>query len=240
MPSLFFDLDDTLLDATGMMIDCVDAVATRFSARLSDTQLARLADVYLRANLDAWRSSTPADPRFTLESIWQLCWKRVVTELAIEIPLAELLPTYREARAAEHARLFPEAPSVLATLAARGYRLGLITNGPRELQRRKLADTGLCDHLDPILISQEVGYAKPDPRIFQEAARRAGSEPASCAMIGDMLFADISGGRASGWHAIWVRRAWPAGPGHEDPAQQDEDHRPHRVVNDLTGLLEIF
>jgi FMN phosphatase YigB (HAD superfamily) len=116
----------------------------------------------------------------------------------------------------------------------------LITNGPSDVQRRKLAQYGLTDAFDPIVISQEAGHAKPDPRIFQEAARRAGAEASACVMVGDLLFADVRGGRASGWRTVWVRRARDIGPEHARLDECAEEERPHDVVGDLNGLLDLF
>mgnify|MGYP000231633514 CR=1 FL=1 len=71
-----------------------------------------------------------------------------------------------------HAMAVP-APGVRGdpTLAALRphYRLGLVTNGPSRMQRPKIEQFRLGDYLDPLIVSEEVGVAKPDPAIFDPA-----------------------------------------------------------------------
>lgn len=67
-------------------------------------------------------------------------------------------------------------------------RLGLISNGDLEQQRKKLKQTGLTERFLTILISSEIGIGKPAPEIFLEACRRAEVNPEDCLYVGDRLF----------------------------------------------------
>jgi putative hydrolase of the HAD superfamily len=57
-----------------------------------------------------------------------------------------------------------------------------------------------------VVISEEVGAAKPDRRIFVAASRNAGCLPADCVYVGDRLEDDAFGSRAAGFRAIWLTR----------------------------------
>jgi putative hydrolase of the HAD superfamily len=74
------------------------------------------------------------------------------------------------------------------------------------MQTRKLVAAGLDRIAAAVCISEEVGANKPDPRIFETAASRAGVPLDGAWMIGDDLGADIAGAAAVGVRSVWVRR----------------------------------
>lgn len=93
--------------------------------------------------------------------------------------------------------LFPLAIETLQYLQKK-YALHLITNGFAEVQWIKLEHSGLKPFFEHIIISEEVGTQKPDPKIFELAILRANTTAAECLMIGDNMNTDIAGARAAG------------------------------------------
>jgi putative hydrolase of the HAD superfamily len=87
-----------------------------------------------------------------------------------------------------------------------GCSLGVVSNGGGDKQRAKLRATAIDKLFSLIIISEEVGIAKPDPAIFLEACRRAGMSPESCAYVGDSLAEDALPSRAAGLCGFWLRR----------------------------------
>ena len=116
--------------------------------------------------------------------------------------------------------LLPDAAAVLTELRARGFKLGVITNGEDWSQMRKLRVTGLVPLLDLIVISGNEQIKKPDPQIFRRAAERLAVRPNECAFVGDHARNDIYGAGAVGMKTIWYPgdQVWPAelavGPDH--------------------------
>lgn len=111
--------------------------------------------------------------------------------------------------------LFPDAVDILHWLRAScpGRRLGIVSNGPAEVQRDKIDQFGFTGLVDAILISGEVGIEKPDVRIFSTMLDLLYVAPDSAVMIGDSPELDIAGAQAAGIPAIWVNRdgrAWPS------------------------------
>jgi putative hydrolase of the HAD superfamily len=86
-------------------------------------------------------------------------------------------------------------------------KLGIVTNGDSKQQRDKLRLTGIYDHFQAIIISSEVGAAKPDPQIFVEACRALSVSPSDCLFVGDRLDLDVEGSRAAGLRSLWLNRA---------------------------------
>lgn len=117
---------------------------------------------------------------------------------------AELVDTYRTVRRARQL-VDPSADMVLGALA-RDHRLALVTNGAPDVQREKLAGTTLAPYFGAIVISCEVGVAKPDRRIFEIALDRIGATAGEAVMVGDSLARDVAGARAAGIRAIWIDR----------------------------------
>jgi YjjG family noncanonical pyrimidine nucleotidase len=92
-------------------------------------------------------------------------------------------------------------------LASR-YPLGLVTNGDGTTQRARLAGSKLAPCFRALAISNELGIAKPDPRIFHHALRElAVPATARVLMVGDNLRADVGGALAAGLDACWVAPA---------------------------------
>lgn len=125
----------------------------------------------------------------------------------------------------------PGAREVLAALRGAGLPVGLITNGPSCLQREKLALLDLASSLDPIIVDTEVGYSKPDRRIFDHAASRVGLEPEQLLFVGDTPSADIAGAVGAGWTAVWICRA--------DRAFAADVPPPHHTIAALPDLLTL-
>jgi len=111
-------------------------------------------------------------------------------------------------------------------------RLGLVTNGPADVQRPKVELLGVAPLVDFVLVSGEFGAWKPDPAIFAEALRLGSAAAAETIFVGDSAEHDIAGARATGIRAVWVNRTgrpWttPAPP-------------PDHEVPDLTSLLALL
>jgi putative hydrolase of the HAD superfamily len=102
---------------------------------------------------------------------------------------------------------FPDAAQTIRGLRARGIRVGVLTNGPSDLQRRKLRGSGLLEEFDAVAISGELGFHKPDPRAFERALELLGTRADETAMVGDDLENDIAGALGAGFAAVvWVER----------------------------------
>lgn len=190
---LTLDLDDTLVDSDGTAVERI-ADAMRRARELLGTALDDASAERIRA------AAVAADP---------VTEGRLATLVRL-LPVAPEDERVVEIRAAYNARLlellqaFPDVHETLRALRER-YRLVIITNGPEELQRSKVERFGLQDAVDGIVISGALGIHKPDPRIFWEACRRAGVEPAEAAHVGDAITADVAGAKGAGMGAIWCR-----------------------------------
>ena len=106
----------------------------------------------------------------------------------------------------KHTKPFPEVPQVLEELRKLGCRLAVISNCSSRWGNGVLDSTGLRGYFDLVLISDEIGVAKPDEMIFELALRslRVGREEAI--MVGDDPKTDVEGATRAGIRACLVDR----------------------------------
>ena len=104
-----------------------------------------------------------------------------------------------------HFSLLPGAEELVRYLAAK-YPLTVVTNGFVEVQYEKFDKSGLRDCFAHIVLSEEVGCQKPNPRIYEEALRMNGLQAQDVVMIGDSWNSDILGAKNAGIDQIWIRK----------------------------------
>ena len=88
---------------------------------------------------------------------------------------------------------------------AERYPLTIVSNGFIEVQYRKVELSGLRDCFQHIVLSEEVGAQKPNPKIYEEALRLNGCQPEEVLMIGDSWTSDIQGAIHAGIDQLWVQ-----------------------------------
>ena len=123
---------------------------------------------------------------------------------------ADVAAAYRSAYL-EHWRPVDGALELLIALHGR-VATGVVTNNVASEQRQKIAACRFAPLLDAVVISEEVGVTKPDPRIFRLALGQLRRTAAETVMIGDAWETDIVGARAAGLRPIWFNRFGAASP----------------------------
>jgi putative hydrolase of the HAD superfamily len=107
---------------------------------------------------------------------------------------------------AEHIELDLAVPKALDQARGAGWVTVVVTNGTVRQQERKLRHTGLAGHVEGWVISEGAGIRKPDPAIFELAARQVGRTLDGAWMIGDSPEADIGGAYRAGLSSVWLHR----------------------------------
>lgn len=252
--AVFFDLDDTLMEEEAPLVDAYRAACAPVEerhgipvdeffakARVLGREVFRTAPAidYLRA-IDAGSSDLlSADydrnaPHATEMQVWLEQYRRGffrdgLRAFGIEDDALadELLDRYIDHRHAHH-RVYPEAIEVLETLAAR-FPVVLVTNGPGHHQRTKVDAVGFGPYFKGIVVSGEVGMAKPNARMFNRALDIAGVEAEEAIMVGNNLPRDIGGAQARGILGAWVNRI----------GERANGVTPRWEITDLREVLEL-
>jgi 5'-nucleotidase len=120
----------------------------------------------------------------------------------LNVPSAELNKAFQDAMADICAPL-DGAVELIHSLKDQ-TKLGIITNGFTDLQHARLNRTGLKEHFEILVISEQVGVAKPNIEIFEHALSMMGNpERKKVLMVGDTLESDILGGLNAGLDTCW-------------------------------------
>jgi putative hydrolase of the HAD superfamily len=193
---VLFDLDGTLVDTASAERDAWPALAAVIAEYAPGVDTDELQARYATVFLPHWTSYLEGRIDFAE-------YRRRRLGDAIEpwqVLDDGLFEAYRveKRKAVDGLRAFPDAVPMLRSLRELGLRVGLLTNGPSELQRLKLALTGLEPEFDAIAISEEIGFAKPAVEAFETAARMIGCSASAMAMVGDSSEYDIAGAIGAG------------------------------------------
>lgn len=201
---LLFDLDDTLFDRTAALLRWI----ARHVGELTAPELERVKDLDDRGRRNRLL--------FAAVMIEQYGLRRSVAELAAAFP-AEL---------AAQVEPEPGARAAMERLAAR-HRIAIVSNGGTA-QREKLARTGLADLIEHVVISGELGIAKPARGIFEHALALTGARMAT--FIGDDPHADIAPAAALGMTTAWrIRGPYP-----------DDVARPTYRIHSIAELADLL
>ena len=194
-----------LLDALGTLVELerpwphlVDELAARGVVVGEDrARAAMLAEMaYYRAHHDE------AVDFVALKDLRRRCAAVVQDELGSPLPLDDVVDALL---GAIRFRPYPEVPEALARLRDGGARLAVVSNWDVSLHE-VLERTRLRPLVDAVVISAELGVAKPDPAIFRAALERLGASADGALHVGDSLEHDVAGARAAGLDAVLVSR----------------------------------
>lgn len=150
----------------------------------------------------------------------------------LNVPAQQLNNNFLTAMA-EICEPLPGAKALLAKLKPHA-KLGIITNGFTQLQARRLEHTGLKDMFDWLVISEQVGIAKPAVEIFNHTFKLMGNpNKENILMVGDTASSDILGGMNAGIDTCWLQH-----PGFELPPGVTPTFKITELVQ-LQHLLEL-
>lgn len=208
--AVLFDLDDTLFDHA----HCADAALAGVRglhgcferlemARLAQAHSTILEELHLevlsgRLDLDAARVE-----RF--RRLFEAAGERVEPEIA-----AAAATAYRRGYVSAR-RAIAGARDLLA--AVRQYaQVVVVSNNLLQEQQEKLRHCELDPYVDVLVVSEEAGVSKPEPRIFEIALARARCAATDAVMVGDSWTNDIEGARAAGIRPVWFNRSGQQAP----------------------------
>ncbi len=204
--AIFFDMDDTLLDGVTAMQSSWEAVCADEAPGLG-CDPAFLREVIRRESALFWQDeATVGHWRVRLEEARIHVLGIAFTKEGFDVSRVEPIGRRYTVEHRERVQLFDDSIATLEALRAAGYKIGLLTNGPAEMQREKIARFDLARHMDVMVIEGEFGRGKPDPAVFLHALEAVGVAPADAWHIGDNLFADVGGAQGVGVHGVWIHR----------------------------------
>lgn len=202
MKAVLFDLDDTLYDRDKSQREILRVIVREFPDVFTGMDEERMVDAFIDSDRVAVQKYNAGD------HIDEVRIGRTKNFLKI-LGLSEKGEDHVDEITAMYLNVYPTlnvpiegSKSVLENLAEK-FQLGLVSNGSLEVQFQKLNTLNIKNIFDCIVLSEEVGIRKPDPRIFLKAAYSLARKPKECLHIGDSYDADILGAKNAGIRACW-------------------------------------
>jgi len=194
--NLLLDLDDTLLDFKKAEAIAIRATFEELGIDPSDENVA----LYSKINRSCWEKLELGE--FTRDEVLHRRFDILFQHLGITGNAHTAQETY-EYKLSFGAFYLDGAEELLITLFGQ-YRLYLATNGIINVQKRRIADSGIGKYFDGIFVSEKIGYNKPDKRFFDAIfAKIPNFKHEETLIVGDTLTSDIKGGINAGIKTVF-------------------------------------
>jgi putative hydrolase of the HAD superfamily len=197
----------------------------------------QVRELYFETLREQHRTSPEEHPEFDAVGAWRSIIDGHLTDFTRTLPAGKLeqMPLFlaEMSRGISRRRLglYPHVREVLDVLRER-YRLALVTDAQSAYTRGELHKVGLLDYFDPIVISGDHGYRKPDRRLFQSALDGMGVAAENALYVGNDMHRDIFGAREAGMPTVMFE----SGQGKSAYLDCVPDYR----ITDFRDLLKIL
>jgi 2-haloacid dehalogenase len=204
---LWFDADGTLFDYDRAESTALKSTFESLDLRFEGDYL----DTYQRINRELWQALEQRE--ITPDVLRVRRFEQLLEAVQLSGSADKMSTAYIE-QLALCAELMDGAYEVLGALQA-SCKFAIVTNGLQAVQRSRLACSTIKEFISELIISEEVGAAKPQTAFFDAAFARTGHPAKSDVLIiGDSLTSDIRGGVDYGIDTCWYNpkaEARPAG-----------------------------
>lgn len=209
--AILFDLDGTLLDRQSSLIKFIDYQYDKFIDYLNhiDKNAFKSKFIELDQNGYVWKDKVYAQ----LINIFNI----------IDLSADDLLDDYIN-NFCNQCLPYPNLKETLDILSSNEYKLGIITNGKYPFQYNNIKSLQIVQYMDVILVSEKENIKKPNPLIFERAAKNLDLELYECLFVGDSLKNDYEASRLAGMYSIY---------------RLNNENNMYKVTNHIKNLYEL-
>jgi putative hydrolase of the HAD superfamily len=212
--TVLFDLDDTLVTYRQTPAEVLEAAFDDVGV----DPLFSIEDYYARYD----RHLREED---SIKAIWRESFAAAAAANGHDPELGRAVAaSFDDIRDPTAVDLLPGAADALDALAAT-HRIGLVTNGPPDVQRPKMEAVGLDRWLDAAVFAGYDTEPKPDPEPFDRALSALDARPEGSVHVGNSLRSDVAGAHAAGIQSVWIP-AW----------EEDQTVEPHYRIDSIGDL----
>jgi len=197
----------------------------------------QVRELYFQIMSEQQHASAERHPEFDATGIWRRIIDEHQTDFTRTLPAAKLgqMPLFLAEMSRGISRrklgLYPHTREVLGTLRGR-YPLALVTDAQSAYARGELHRVGLLGYFDPVIVSGDHGYRKPDRRLFQFALDGMKVAAANAMYVGNDMHRDIYGAREAGMTTVMFDS--------DQGKKTYLDCIPDYTITDLRELLHIL
>ncbi|MBS7131563.1 MULTISPECIES: YjjG family noncanonical pyrimidine nucleotidase [Clostridium] len=194
---LLFDADETLFD---FKMAEKQAFLRALEEYKLDVDKEESLKLYSQINKHIWEEFERGE--ITADRLRVERFERFSKKIKIDFDAVSFSKAYAKFLG-EGAYLFDDSVEVIDYLSKK-YKLALVTNGLKDVQKSRISKTPLKDYFQELIISDEIKISKPDPRIFDYALDKLDHmDKSKVLMIGDSLTSDMQGGINAGIDTCW-------------------------------------
>lgn len=217
---LLADADGTLFDFHLSEGKALLAACASLGVCLAPEQV----EAYRRINADVWRAYERGE--VTQEALRTLRFERFAALLSLSLKPEAMAQAFVEALSRQADEIAGAA--VFLRMASERVPVVVVTNGIAAVQRARFGRSPLAKHISGLVISGEMGFAKPDPRMVTHAAASLGFSVRDALMLGDEPRSDIAAANAAGADSCWFN---------PDARANDTGFRPTYEIRELAEAL---
>jgi putative hydrolase of the HAD superfamily len=240
--ALIFDINGTLIDieTDERMEQAYRAIGHFLTYQGVTLHRWEVLDLYFQIMKEQFAQSMEIYPEFDVVEVWREVLERHASEGTRSLPPEKLqqiplfLAELQRGISRKRLTLFPQVLEVLSRLRER-YPLAVVSDAQSAYALPELRAVGLHEYFEPVIISGDYGYRKPDARLFQTALDRLQVLPGQAIFIGNDGYRDIFGARQLGIKTILFR--------HTQDTTRPNEAEPDYIIREfaeLTRALEFF
>lgn len=197
---IFFDLDNTLWDFNKNSFYALKEAFHHFNLSEQEVNYETFHEVYIKLNYYFWQEYRKKT--ILKKDLIRLRFEKTFEELKFfGIDPLEMNDYYLSVMPNQK-KLVEGTEDILDYLKSKGCSLYIITNGFREVQHKKLENSGLAHYFSKVFISEDIKSPKPSKEIFEYAIKSANAKKSSSLMVGDDLDTDVAGALNIGIDAV--------------------------------------
>ncbi len=188
-------------------------------------------DLYYRIMQEQREQSREEHPEIIVKAVWSAFLQEQGVKPGQErVQLATTLAQVYRAISRKRLRLYPGVKEVLDLLHA-SYRLALVSDAQPCYVHPEIRAVGLEGYFDPMVISADYGFRKPDRRLFQAALEKLDLRPDEAVFVGNDMYRDIYGASRTGMKTVLLSS--------NQGAQSYPDANPTRVITRFQQVPEV-
>ena len=207
--ALLFDVNGTLIDieTDEWMEEAYRAISHFLTYQGIRMRRFEVRDLYFQLMKEQFAAKTEKYPEFDVVAVWREFLRRQATDFTRSLDPEKLrhMPLFlaEVQRGVSRKRLvaFPQIREILPELKTQ-YSLAIVSDAQTAYAIPELHRAGLAEFFDPIVISGDYGYRKPDPRLYRTALEKLAIGPEEAVFIGNDPFRDVEGARQVGMKTI--------------------------------------
>ncbi|MBC7959771.1 MAG: noncanonical pyrimidine nucleotidase, YjjG family [Vallitaleaceae bacterium] len=218
---ILFDADETLFDFKKAEKDALKNTMLQFEIDYDETTH---LEIYSTINAAIWKDFE--NGLITQHALKAERFRRFARHIHVHFDSEQFAKSYMF-HLSQASYLYEDSKPLVKGLCSE-YKLSIITNGLTDVQQKRIRESEIAKYLVDVVISEEVGVSKPDPKIFTIALANINhDDKATVLMVGDSLTSDVQGGIDFGIDTCW--------------------YNPNKVINDteikptyeIASLMEL-